>query len=158
MDRQLAFPRRPLRGNASIPNATVIVQARERPAARADADSGSQLYDPKDFDNGHPVLAIDSEHDLFGDGSVVLFPTYGHTPGHQSARVKLQDGDVILAGDCCYLKRSLDELRGSPRDADREASLATLRHLASLREQGARIFYGHEGAFWKTVPQGQPIR
>lgn len=145
-------------GNASIPNATIIVQAQERPAARVAMDAGSKAYDAADFTAGHPVLAISGEHDLFGDGSVVVFPTAGHTPGHQSVRLKLQRGDVVLAADCCYLERSLNELRVSPGDVDREASLATLRRLASMREGGTQIFYGHDPAFWKTIAQAHPIR
>ncbi len=141
-------------GNASIPNATIVVQRRERQAART---ADSKLYNKDDFELGHPVLEIDGEHDLYGDGSVTIFPTYGHTPGHQSVRVKLPKGDVVLTADCCYLKRSLDELRPPPDNADRELSLATLRRLRDLQSQGARIFFGHDGQFWQSVPQGLPI-
>ena len=38
-------------------------------------------YDRRDFDLGHKLLLIDGEHDVFGDGSVVCLPTYGHKPG-----------------------------------------------------------------------------
>jgi N-acyl homoserine lactone hydrolase len=142
-------------GNASIPNATIIIQQRERSVASVAA--GTKLYDRADFDHGHPVLAIDGEHDLFGDGSVIIFPTYGHTPGHQSARVKLASGDVVLAADCCYLKRSLDERRVSSGDADPDQARATLRRLSEMRDQGVRIFFGHDGEFWKSLPQGRPL-
>jgi len=105
-------------GNASIPNATVIIQDRERAAAAAADDI--RLYNPADFDHGHPVLAIDGEHDLYGDGSVVIFPSYGHTPGHQSVRVSLASGDVVLAADCCYLQRNLESHLGrNPSDFSR---------------------------------------
>ena len=142
-------------GNASIPNATIVVQSRELAAVQARADN--KLYNPVDYEVGHPVLAIDGEHDLYGDGSVVLFPTFGHTPGHQSARVKLPDGDVVLAADCCYLKRNLDELRSSPSDGDQSASLETLRRLAEMRGRGVRIFYGHDPEFWRQVPQASAL-
>lgn len=144
-------------GNAFIPNATVIVQSRELTAAQVAVDSGSQIYNPLDFNLGHPIRAITGEYDLFGDGSVILFPTYGHTAGHQSVRVRLESRDVILAADCCYLKRSLDEMCISPEDVDREASLATLQRLDRFRRSGTSIFYGHDGEFWKTVPQGKVI-
>jgi glyoxylase-like metal-dependent hydrolase (beta-lactamase superfamily II) len=142
-------------GNASIPNATIIVQSRELAAAQVSA--GGKLYDRADFDLGHPILAIDGEHDVFGDDSVVIFPTFGHTPGHQSARVRLPGGDVVLAADCCYLERSLDELRTSPGDADPAQALETLRRLAAMRARGTRIFYGHDAEFWKSLPQGRAI-
>jgi N-acyl homoserine lactone hydrolase len=142
-------------GNASIPNATVVVQGRELAYAKAKVDG--LLYHADDFETGHSVLAIDGEYDLFKDGSVVLFPTYGHTAGHQCARLKLARGDVVLAADCCYLRRSLDELRPSPGSFDAQASGAVLRHLANLRDQGVRIFYGHDGEFWRSVPQNAVI-
>ncbi|MCS3835695.1 glyoxylase-like metal-dependent hydrolase (beta-lactamase superfamily II) [Pseudomonas sp. JAI111] len=143
-------------GNASIPNATIIVQRRERRAA-VELNDG-KLYNTKDFDVGHPVREIDGELDLFGDGSVLIFPSYGHTPGHQCARIKLPKGDVVLSADCCYLKRSLDELRVPPHNFDQELALDTLKRLRAMQAQGARIFYGHDGEFWKTVPQGVALR
>lgn len=143
-------------GNAFIPNATILVQSRELTYAREQKDE--RLYHPHDMDTGHPIHAIDGEHDLYGDGAVVLFPTPGHTPGHQSARIKLPNGDAILAADCCYLKESLDSMTLSSLSADREQSLRTLRRLADLRADGVRIFYGHDPNFWQTMPQGRPLR
>jgi N-acyl homoserine lactone hydrolase len=142
-------------GNASIPNATIIVQSREITAAQRSADT--KKYNAADYDVGHPVVAIDGEHDVFGDGSLVVFPTFGHTPGHQSARVRLAGREVVLAADCCYLERSLDELKTSSGDVDPAQALATLRRLADMRARGARIFFGHDGGFWKAIPQGVPI-
>ncbi len=143
-------------GNSWIPNATIVIQNRELVAA--DAGAGSKLYSRADFDVGQPVFAIDGEHDLFGDGTVVVFPTHGHTPGHQSAKIKLSDGEVVLAADCCYLERSLNELLTSPSDVDAEEAMATLKRLSAMRARGTRIFFGHDGGFWKTVPQGSPIQ
>ena len=143
-------------GNASIPNATLVIQDRERAAARN--ATNPLLYDPRDYDLGHPVLAIDGEHDLYGDGSVVIFPTFGHTPGHQSARVSLASGDVVLTADCCYLKYNLDALVIPDLTHDKEQALDTLRNLRRLRDGGTRIFYGHDREFWKTIPQSVPIQ
>jgi N-acyl homoserine lactone hydrolase len=137
-------------GNASIPNATVIVQSRE--LAWAQAAGETRVYDSADFEVGHPIKAIDGELDLFGDGVVRIVPTPGHTPGHQSMIVKLPGGDVLLAADCCYLKQSLDGLVTSPADHDQAQARDTLRRLARLRGQGTRIFFGHDSAFWATLP------
>ncbi len=140
-------------GNAQVPNATVVVQRREWDAGRDETLSRANAYDRRDYDLGHEVLAVEGEHDLFGDGSVVCVPTYGHTPGHQSLRVRLTTGDVVLAGDACYLKRTLDELHLPAVVHDREAMLASLRALRVLREAGTRIVYGHDPDLWTTVPQ-----
>jgi hypothetical protein len=42
------------------------------------------------------VVQIDGEHDVFGDGSVICLPTYGHTPGHQSLKCRHAGGEVVL--------------------------------------------------------------
>jgi glyoxylase-like metal-dependent hydrolase (beta-lactamase superfamily II) len=140
-------------GNATIRNARLVVQRREWKAGKDDDQIHRNFYDPRDYDTGHDVLAVDGEHDLFGDGGVVCLPTYGHTPGHQSLRVELERGPVILTGDACYLCRTLEDLHLPSVVFDQEAMLQSLRQLRALRDAGARIFYGHDPEFWRTVPQ-----
>ena len=146
-------------GNACVPNAQLVVQRREWEAGQ-DADLvRANYYDPKDYRTGHDVLAADGEHDLFGDGRVVCLPTHGHTPGHQSLRVRLDGGEVVLAADACYLRRSLDAMHLPAVAHDPEAMRESLRRLRALRDAGARIFYGHDPEFWTTVPQAPaPVR
>jgi glyoxylase-like metal-dependent hydrolase (beta-lactamase superfamily II) len=135
-------------GNALVPNAQVAVQRREWEAGH-DADLvRANFYNARDYDLGHDVLTIDGEHDLFGDGSVVLFATHGHTPGHQSLKLRLAGGTVVLTGDACYLRRSLDELRLPPHAHDRGAALDSMRVLAKLRDSGARLLFGHDPEQW----------
>ena len=98
------------------------------------------------------MLAVDGEHDLFGDGSVVCIPTYGHTPGHQSLRVRLDTGEVVLAADACYLRQTLEALHLPSLYVDAEAMLDSLRMLRKLRDGGARIFFGHDPELWATLP------
>jgi len=140
-------------GNALIPNATVVVQKPEWDAGMDPEIAALRGFNRRDFDLGHAVKKIEGEHDLFGDGSIVLFPTYGHTPGHQSLKLKLESGDVVLAADACYFCRTLAERRLPVRVHDREAMHASLERLARLQAGGARIFFGHDSEFWKTVPQ-----
>jgi N-acyl homoserine lactone hydrolase len=83
-------------GNALLPGATVIVQQAEWRHASATSEGD---YHAPEFDTGQPVIEITGQHDLFGDGSVVLVPTPGHTPGHQSAWVQTTGGEVLLSGD-----------------------------------------------------------
>ena len=67
------------------------------------------------------MIQVDGEHDLFGDACVVCLPTYGHMPGHQSLRVRLPSGNVVLAADACYFCRTLRERRLPQRAYDRQA-------------------------------------
>ena len=136
-------------GNAHFPNATMIVQRREWDAARDNPEPG--LYEAIDFDTGQPVRAIDGELDLFGDGSVRIVPTYGHTPGHQSVIVTLAKGEVLLAGDCCYTQRNLDTMVLPKATVDVAAGLITFERLARLRDAGTRILFGHDGRQWATI-------
>ncbi len=140
-------------GNFAVPNATMVVQKREWQAGQ-DADLIQSVgYAKHDYDLGHDVMEVGGEHDLFGDGSVTCVPTYGHTPGHQSLRVKLDSGDVLLCGDACYLRRSLEEMRLPRFLHDREAMLKSFQLIKDLKARGARIFYGHDPDFWKELPQ-----
>lgn len=141
-------------GNAQIPNATLIVQRREWDAGMDPDRAAKSGFDPRDFDLGHKLRLVDGEHDLFGDGSVVCLPTHGHTPGHQSLRLRLAGGEIVLAADSCYFCRTLRERRLPRFVYDREQMLASLDRLAALEKAGARIFFGHDPEFWRTVPQG----
>jgi N-acyl homoserine lactone hydrolase len=141
-------------GNAQVPNAQLVVQEREWRAG-SDADlAAANFFDSRHFDLGHDRKLVEGEHDLFGDGSVVCIPTHGHTPGHQSLRVRLSGGDVVLSADACYLRQTLEEMH-LPGSAihDRDQMLASLETLRKLQRAGARIFYGHDPDFWASVPQ-----
>jgi glyoxylase-like metal-dependent hydrolase (beta-lactamase superfamily II) len=139
-------------GLASLPNARVVVQRRDWEAGH-DPDLASALYFAReDFDHGHDVQLIDGEHDLFGDGRIVCLPTHGHPPGHQSLRVRLDSGDVVLTADACYLRRTLETDHLPPSPFDRAAMLDSLRRLRALRDAGARIVFGHDAEAWASVP------
>jgi len=140
-------------GNALIPNATMLVQRREWEAGMDPDTAARHGYNPRDFDLGHKLRLVDGEHDVFGDGSVICLPTHGHTLGHQSLKLRLDGGEVVLAADACYFCRTLRERRLPRYVADREAMLASLDRLEALERGGARIFFGHDPEFWQSLPQ-----
>ncbi len=140
-------------GNELIPNAAVIIQQKEWEAGRLPEFVEANGYIPADYDLGHLVQQVEGEHDVFGDGTIVTIPTHGHTPGHQSLKVRLKSGDVILAADACYFRKTLDDLHLPKLVHDRSQMLDSLLRLRELRNAGARIFYGHDPEFWKQVPQ-----
>jgi glyoxylase-like metal-dependent hydrolase (beta-lactamase superfamily II) len=140
-------------GNALVPNATMVVQRREWDCGMDPDGAARSGFNARDFDLGHKLRLIDGEHDVFGDGSVLCVPTHGHTPGHQSLKLRLASGDIVLAADSCYFCRTLRERR-LPRFAyDKEAMHNSLDRLAALEAAGARIFFGHDPDFWAAVPQ-----
>lgn len=140
-------------GNAELPNAVFVHQRIEWAAGREPDLITANGFNPRDYDLGHQVRLVDGEHDLFGDGAVVCIPTPGHTPGHQSLRVRLADGDVVLTADSCYLRRSLEESLLPPFHHDRDQSLRSLDRLRALRAAGARLVFGHDPGDWAVVPQ-----
>jgi glyoxylase-like metal-dependent hydrolase (beta-lactamase superfamily II) len=135
-------------GNAQIPNATWVLQRREWEAGLDDAFRARNYVSPRDYDLGHDRLLIDGEHDLFGDGSVTCLPTFGHTPGHQSLRVRLATGDVVLTADACYLRRAFEAGEPPPVVDSREEALASLAKLRALEAAGARLWFGHDPDPW----------
>lgn len=144
-------------GNELVPNARWVIQRREWEAARDPDISAANGLARDDWDHGHDVLLAEGEHDLFGDGSVVCIPTWGHTPGHQSLRVRLASGDVVLTGDACYLRRTLEEMLLPQIVYDAEQMRHSLLALRELQAHGARLYYGHDTEQWKDVPQSTAI-
>lgn len=141
-------------GNALIPNAKVVIQKPEWEAGHVDELIEANSYLPVDYDHGHQIMQIEGEHDLFGDGSVVTVPTYGHTPGHQSLKVKLASGaEVVMAADACYMRKTLEDLHLPTIFTDAEQMTESLKRLRRLQAAGARIVYGHDPDFWSSVPQ-----
>ncbi|MFP6688402.1 MAG: MBL fold metallo-hydrolase [Alphaproteobacteria bacterium] len=113
----------------------------------------ANIFNPEDYNHGHQVRQVDGEFDLFGDDTVVTVPTHGHTPGHQSLKVKLASGDILLAADACYFRKILEDLHLPNIVYDREKMLESLKSLRRLQSAGARIYYGHDPEFWQDVPQ-----
>jgi glyoxylase-like metal-dependent hydrolase (beta-lactamase superfamily II) len=57
-----------------------------------------------------PVIELDGDLDLFGDGSVFIHRTVSHTPGSEMLVVRLpKTGTVVLTSDAIYLKENLDK-------------------------------------------------
>lgn len=135
-----------------LPGATLVVQRREWEAAR-DPDLAAQNYlDRADWDHGHPRRLVDGEHDLFGDGRIVCVPTHGHTPGHQSLRLRLDDGrDVLFTADACYLRESLAARRLPAFGHDLAAMRAVLDRFDALAAGGTQLVFGHDAEQWPTV-------
>jgi glyoxylase-like metal-dependent hydrolase (beta-lactamase superfamily II) len=131
-------------GLCELPNARVIVNADEWAFAMAAGQEGG--FDTALIDLGHDLLRVTGEHDVFGDGSVVCIPTPGHTCGHQSLRVRTDDGPVILTADACYFTATLDDGILPPFGFDHDLQRTSLAMLRRERDAGTRIVPGHDEA------------
>jgi N-acyl homoserine lactone hydrolase len=139
-------------GNEFFPHATFLVQRAEMEGARSADVIATGRYRPsaQDFDLPLDYELVDGERDVFGDGTVLLVPTHGHTPGHQSLVVRRgKSAPLVFAADACYTRENMDRdlLPGVVWDPDEMSrSLAVLR---AMRDQaGATMFYGHDPAQW----------
>lgn len=135
-------------GLGEVPNARVVVQRDEWAAALLGSAGG---YDSALIDLGHDLIAIDGEHDLFGDGVVVCVPTPGHTCGHQSLRIATHNGLVILAADACYFDRTLDDGVLPPVGFDLDLQRASLDYLRRERASGVTIVPGHDAGVFTAM-------
>ncbi len=128
--------------NSLFPKATFLIQ---RPEMEAAKEPGNR-YDRRLWDLPLNYQLIDGEHDVFGDGSVLLIPTPGHTPGHQSMVVQVaRDSRFVMTADACYSREHMerDLLPGVVWHADQMRD--SMRRLRSMGEQaGTRVLYGHD--------------
>lgn len=104
-------------GNVELfPKATVLIQKLEHDFFFGPREGALPMMPPGDptptFSKTHPMQLVEEDLDVFGDGSVMLVNTAGHTPGHQSLMVQLpQTGWVMLSGDAVHLRTNWDYRR-----------------------------------------------
>jgi N-acyl homoserine lactone hydrolase len=103
---------------------------------------------------GGKVEPLTGDRDLFGDGSVVLLATPGHTESHHSLLVRLpKTGPVLLTGDLYHFEENRRS-RGVPGfNTDRAATLASMdRFEAIAAHLKARVIIQHEPADVAKLP------
>ena len=137
-------------GVGHFPKARYIVQKEEMRYAYVPDFFQRGAYIRADFDKPDLDWVLlngpqDPRGDLFGDGRVVILPTPGHTPGHQSLLVDLpNNGRFLLTGDGAYTEEILDEdlLPGLVQNPSQAIdSINLMRHL---RDQGVKVITGHD--------------
>jgi glyoxylase-like metal-dependent hydrolase (beta-lactamase superfamily II) len=125
-------------GNVELfPQSMLLVQ-------RAEYDWPSP-FGPR-FKPAHPVTKLDGDRDVFGDGSLTIMATPGHTPGHQVLLVKLPKfGPVLLSGDAVHIQESWDKRYVPSNNVDREQTLASYQRIADvLAEHKAQLWINHD--------------
>ena len=135
-------------GNIEMfPNAIHVIQKKELYQAwwpekfqRNGAHVLADYDDARDFN----YLELEGDYDLFGDGSVVILSTPGHTLGHQSVKLQLPEtGTVILSQDAIWMEENLE---GYPAGLNYSVMDYTksLNRLKMMRDvEDAELWFGH---------------
>jgi N-acyl homoserine lactone hydrolase len=129
-------------GNIEMfPNTLMLVQ-------RVEYEWAGSRQDTVAFNKKHPVKLIDGDYDIFGDGSLVLLSTPGHTPGHQSLLVRLpKTGPVILSGDVAHFQTSFDHRYVPSNNWNKQASLRSMDKIAGIiAREHAQLWINHDQA------------
>jgi N-acyl homoserine lactone hydrolase len=137
-------------GNANLfTGATLYIQQAEYDAAfgpdAAKFNFVSAYYDKL---RNNPVVKLNGDYDVFGDGSVVILSTPGHTPGHQSLLVRLpKTGPVVLSGDMVHFEENWVNRRVPALNYNREQSLQSMEKIAAVLEANhAQLWINHDKA------------
>jgi len=112
---------------------------------------------PDEYDalkNAKTVLLPNGDYDVFGDGSVVIKPAYGHTPGHSVLFVKLaKTGPVVISGDLYHYPEEVAAPEHFPinefnKDETRQSRIAI---QAFLKQSGAQLWIQHDIAAFSNL-------
>lgn len=92
------------------------------------------------------VKFVDGDHDVFGDSSVQLLFTPGHTPGHQLLMIRLEKtGTILISGDLYHTRANRDLRRVAGFNADAGQTHESMDRVeALLEETGATLWIGHD--------------
>lgn len=142
-------------GNARLfPDATFLISPTELAWAsttpppygvRADAVAAVKLG---------RIQPVPGDLDVFGDGTVRMLSTPGHTPGHHSLLVQLLNtGTVILTGDVAHFQRNYDDALVPTGNVSRADTLASIGRLKGLgAHYHARVIIQHGMGVFDSLP------
>ncbi len=113
-------------------------------------------YRTVDFDRGgiDSYATFGRTFDLFGDGSIRLAYTPGHSAGHMSVIARLRERDFVIGGDATYTQAQLDgEAPLAPRPFDAHNYRRSLQELKLFRREfpGAIVTPGHDPEFFAKL-------
>ncbi|WP_294061048.1 N-acyl homoserine lactonase family protein [Sphingomonas sp.] len=138
---------------ADFPGATLLIGAQDLEALRTQAPDRRDRVKPW-LDGGSKAQPVTGDHDVFGDGSVVMLGMPGHTDGHHSLLVRLrQTGPVLLSGDQFHASESFEKNEVPSFNSNRADTLASSdRFRAIAANLKARVVIQHEPADVAKLP------
>jgi N-acyl homoserine lactone hydrolase len=119
----------------SFPKATLLIGTGdwEVLTSKTPPPNAKPNYVSRWVSGGGKVEPVTGDKDVFGDGTVVMLSTPGHTPGHHSLLVKLaQKGSVILSGDAVHFHENYDKAGVPGFNYDRSQTVASIDRIKQL--------------------------
>ncbi len=102
---------------------------------------------------GGQVIEANDDHDVYGDGKVIVLIPPGHTPGHRGLLVRLASGPVLLSGDIYHFTEQVQRRGVPPFNTSRAETLASMDRFDRLgRDLGANVIIQHEPADVAKLP------
>lgn len=127
--------------------ATWLVRQVERDAMFAERPPGvTQPSSYAALRNSKTVIIQSDEHDVFGDGAVIMKLAAGHTPGHQVLYIKLpKTGGVVLSGDLYHFPEARTLKRVATFDFDQAQTPVSREAIETfLAKTGAQLWIQHD--------------
>jgi len=138
---------------------TWIVQRAEYDIMFSEAQVGIRSPETyQDLKNAKRITLDNADHDVFGDGTVIVKTAPGHTPGHQMLFLKLAKfGPLLLVGDLYHFPEEKTLDRVPTFDFDAAMTRATRKKVDEFLEQThATMWIPHDpasNAALKKAPQ-----
>lgn len=135
-------------GNVGLfPKSTLLMQKEEYESAFG-PDAAKFGNDAKNYPTlgANPNQQLAGDHDVFGDGTVIIKRALGHTPGHQLLFVKLKkSGNIVLSGDLAHFTKNWDHKRVPSFNFDKELTVKTMNEMADfVKVNKAQFWIQHD--------------
>jgi N-acyl homoserine lactone hydrolase len=144
-------------GNANLFAASTLYMQTSEYNAVFGAEPQKFGFIPANFEKlrGARTVKLNGDHDVFGDGSVLIKVAPGHTPGHQVLVVRLpKRGPVILSGDMVHLLYSWNNRVVPSFNFDIPQSGRTIDEMkAYAQKTGAQLWINHDMEQHANIPK-----
>jgi len=134
--------------------ATLYIQQSEYDAAFG-PEPGKYGFVPATYEKlrANPTMKLNGDFDVFGDGSVKILSTPGHTPGHQSLLVRLpKTGAVVLSGDAAHFEDNFVNRRVPEFNFNVEQSRQSMDKIdAVVKAEHAQLWINHDAKQSATI-------
>ncbi|AZQ43043.1 N-acyl homoserine lactonase family protein [Nonlabens ponticola] len=144
----------------NFPAAQWLVQQTEMDFINSDAIKGNAFYAPDSFSQLADAEILDGDHDVFGDGSVVIKYYPGHTAGHQALFLNLKEsGPVMLSGDTYHFAQNREDKVVPQFNHDIPESKESLKAFEQfVDETKAMVIIQHDPVDFKNTLAKTPLK